>query len=218
MTADAKRALELAIRAAHRGHDREISSGHLLLGILDQGNNRALTLLTSADVQPAALRAELTRRIGSLIPPTDSGPVKINFKLMDRPLRPSRRGRECGHRLRPPASRAARAAPARPGPRRTAPPAPRPPATPPINCAVAGIDPARYGWCRKSSVDIQQPGGLPAQGRDQQRRPGRIPGRVGMRNRGRRGTCRATSVERGIRGTHSTGFITGNGARLQAPD
>jgi ATP-dependent Clp protease ATP-binding subunit ClpA len=65
MTADAKRALELAIRAAHRGHDREISSGHLLLGILDQGNNRALTLLTSADVQPAALRAELTRRMAA---------------------------------------------------------------------------------------------------------------------------------------------------------
>jgi ATP-dependent Clp protease ATP-binding subunit ClpA len=65
MTADAKRALELAVRAAHRGHDREITSGHLLLGILDQGRNRALTLLTSADVQPADLRADLTRRMAA---------------------------------------------------------------------------------------------------------------------------------------------------------
>jgi ATP-dependent Clp protease ATP-binding subunit ClpA len=65
MTADAKRALELAIRAAHRGHDREITSGHLLLGILDQGHNRALTLLTSAEVQPADLRADLARRMAA---------------------------------------------------------------------------------------------------------------------------------------------------------
>jgi ATP-dependent Clp protease ATP-binding subunit ClpA len=65
MTADAKRALDLAVRAAHRGHDREITSGHLLLGILDQGRNRALTLLTSADVQPADLRADLTRRMAA---------------------------------------------------------------------------------------------------------------------------------------------------------
>jgi ATP-dependent Clp protease ATP-binding subunit ClpA len=63
MSAAAKRSLELAVRAAHRGHEREITSGHLLLGILDQGHNRALTLLTSADVQPADLRADLTRRM-----------------------------------------------------------------------------------------------------------------------------------------------------------
>lgn len=65
MTGDAKRALELAIRAAHRNHHREITSGHLLLGILDQGHNRALTLLSSADVQPADLRADLTRRMAA---------------------------------------------------------------------------------------------------------------------------------------------------------
>ncbi len=65
MTADAKRALELAVRAAHRGHQREITSGHLLLGILDQGNNRALTLLTNAEVQPTDLRADLTRRMAA---------------------------------------------------------------------------------------------------------------------------------------------------------
>jgi ATP-dependent Clp protease ATP-binding subunit ClpA len=65
MTADARRALELAVRAAHRGHEREITSGHLLLGILDQGNNRALTLLTSAEVQPEDLRADLTRRMAA---------------------------------------------------------------------------------------------------------------------------------------------------------
>jgi ATP-dependent Clp protease ATP-binding subunit ClpA len=65
MTADAKRALELAVRAAHRSHHREITSGHLLLGILDQGHNRALTLISGADVQPADLRADLTRRMAA---------------------------------------------------------------------------------------------------------------------------------------------------------
>ncbi len=65
MTADAKRSLELAVRAAHRGHQREITSGHLLLGILDQGRNRALTLITTADIQPKELRADLTRRMAA---------------------------------------------------------------------------------------------------------------------------------------------------------
>jgi len=65
MTEDAKRALELAVRAAHRSHHREITSGHLLLGILDQGHNRALTILSSADVQPADLRADLTSRMAA---------------------------------------------------------------------------------------------------------------------------------------------------------
>jgi ATP-dependent Clp protease ATP-binding subunit ClpA len=65
MTPDAKRALELAVRAAHRGHQREITSGHLLLGILDQGHNRALTLITTADIQTNDLRADLTRRMAA---------------------------------------------------------------------------------------------------------------------------------------------------------
>ena len=65
MSADAKRALELAVRAAHRGHQREITSGHLLLGILDQGHNRALTLLTSAEVLPEDLRTDLSRRMAA---------------------------------------------------------------------------------------------------------------------------------------------------------
>jgi ATP-dependent Clp protease ATP-binding subunit ClpA len=60
---DAKQALAGGAReAVHRSH-RQITSGHLLLGILDQKRNGALTLLTGAGTDIAALRAEVIRRL-----------------------------------------------------------------------------------------------------------------------------------------------------------
>lgn len=60
---DAKQTLAGAAReAVHRSH-RQITSGHLLLGILDQKRNGALTLLTGAGTDIAALRADLIRRL-----------------------------------------------------------------------------------------------------------------------------------------------------------
>lgn len=63
LTTDAKKAVELAVRATRAGHDRSISAGHLLIGIIDQGDNAAVTMLADAGVRPADLRADLVRRM-----------------------------------------------------------------------------------------------------------------------------------------------------------
>ena len=63
MTADCKKVLKLGLRQAQRSHDRTLSSGHLLIGIIDQGDNGALRLLESAGADPAALRADTERRL-----------------------------------------------------------------------------------------------------------------------------------------------------------
>lgn len=65
MTGECKKALELGLRQAHRAHERAISSGHLLIGLIDQGDNAALRLITAADVGPAALRADTLRRLAA---------------------------------------------------------------------------------------------------------------------------------------------------------
>jgi len=65
MTAESREAMALALRLAQTRHDKEISSGHLLAGIIDQGNNGALRLLAAADVDPAALRADTVRRMAT---------------------------------------------------------------------------------------------------------------------------------------------------------
>ena len=65
MTSEAKEAMTLALRLAQTRGDKEISSGHLLAGIIDQGDNGALRLLAAADVNPAALRADAIRRMAA---------------------------------------------------------------------------------------------------------------------------------------------------------
>jgi len=60
---DAKKALELAVRAAVGRRHREITGAHLLIGIIDQGHNGALDLLAAAGADAATLRADLLRRL-----------------------------------------------------------------------------------------------------------------------------------------------------------
>lgn len=62
-TPRAKKTLEIAVRTAATTGDRTISTGHLLLGLLNQRDNGALRVLKFADVQPDALRRELARRM-----------------------------------------------------------------------------------------------------------------------------------------------------------
>lgn len=62
-TRPAKKSLELALRAAVTSGDREIRSGHLLLGVIDQQDNAALRVLAAAGVESGALRQDLTRRM-----------------------------------------------------------------------------------------------------------------------------------------------------------
>jgi ATP-dependent Clp protease ATP-binding subunit ClpA len=63
LTADAKKALELALQAAVGLRHRELTGGHLLIGIIDQGHNGALDLLPASAVGPAALRADVITRL-----------------------------------------------------------------------------------------------------------------------------------------------------------
>jgi ATP-dependent Clp protease ATP-binding subunit ClpA len=60
---DTRKSLQCALVAARQLGQHGISSGHLLIGIIDQGTNPALDLLAGADVPPAALRSEVARRL-----------------------------------------------------------------------------------------------------------------------------------------------------------
>lgn len=62
-TPRAKKSLELALRAAVRMRHNSISSGHLLLGIIDQGSNTALLIVGKAGVPAGALRHDVTERL-----------------------------------------------------------------------------------------------------------------------------------------------------------
>jgi ATP-dependent Clp protease ATP-binding subunit ClpA len=63
VTAEVKKALELGLRAAVKLRQREISGGHLLTGIIDQGDNGALDLLAASAVDAAGLRADVLSRL-----------------------------------------------------------------------------------------------------------------------------------------------------------
>ena len=64
-TPRAKKVLELALRNAVKRHDQEISTGHMLLGIMDSRDNMALRVLREAGVDADRLRQELTSRMAA---------------------------------------------------------------------------------------------------------------------------------------------------------
>jgi ATP-dependent Clp protease ATP-binding subunit ClpA len=61
----AKKALELSLREAVRLKHREIATGHLLLGLLREGQGLAATIIAGAGIDPAELRAEVTRLLSA---------------------------------------------------------------------------------------------------------------------------------------------------------
>ncbi len=63
MADDAKQALAGALRQTVRQGQRQITSGHVLLGIIDQRRNGALMVLAEAGADIGALRADVVRRI-----------------------------------------------------------------------------------------------------------------------------------------------------------
>ena len=63
LTAEAKKALELALHATIELRHRELTGGHLMIGIIDQGHNGALDLLSAFAASPAALRADVITRL-----------------------------------------------------------------------------------------------------------------------------------------------------------
>jgi hypothetical protein len=65
LNAQTKKAIELALRTTSKLRGGHISTGHLLIGIIDQGENDALAALTAAGADTAALRADVVARIAA---------------------------------------------------------------------------------------------------------------------------------------------------------
>lgn len=65
LTAEARKALELALRATVAMKHSSISTGHLLTGIIDSGPNAGLDVLAATGVDAAALRADVVRRLST---------------------------------------------------------------------------------------------------------------------------------------------------------
>jgi ATP-dependent Clp protease ATP-binding subunit ClpA len=63
MADDAKQSLAGALRHAVRLGQKQITSGHILLGLIDQRRNGALTVLAEAGADIGALRADVMRRV-----------------------------------------------------------------------------------------------------------------------------------------------------------
>ncbi len=64
-TKRAKKVLELALREALRLGHRHIGSGHLLLGLVREGDGMATRLLVEAGTDLAALRSDVERRLAA---------------------------------------------------------------------------------------------------------------------------------------------------------
>nr|WP_268247750.1 Clp protease N-terminal domain-containing protein [Actinomadura citrea] len=64
-TPQAKKALELSLRHAIRLGQKEIRSGHLLLGVLHDGDFLSVRLVTEAGVDVEQLRTEVLRLLTS---------------------------------------------------------------------------------------------------------------------------------------------------------
>jgi ATP-dependent Clp protease ATP-binding subunit ClpA len=60
---DTREILIRAVREAQHTGQRTITSGHVLIGMLDQKSNGALTLLAETGTDVSALRAEVRRRL-----------------------------------------------------------------------------------------------------------------------------------------------------------
>jgi Clp amino terminal domain, pathogenicity island component/ClpX C4-type zinc finger len=72
-TPRAKKVLELSLREALQLGDQYIGTGHLLLGLLREGDGLALQVLVGAGVDLNELRAEVLRRLGSEPAPAPAG-------------------------------------------------------------------------------------------------------------------------------------------------
>jgi ATP-dependent Clp protease ATP-binding subunit ClpA len=75
-TARARHAIVLAQKIAEDKPHNYIGTEHLLRGLLDEGGNLALKVLTSLDIEIDDLRAELDASMG---PPTEPGPDRLPF-------------------------------------------------------------------------------------------------------------------------------------------
>lgn len=75
-TPRARKAIALAENAAREVPHNYVGTEHLLLGLIDEGGNLAVTVLETLDIQLTDLRAELLASMG---PPSDTAPDRIAF-------------------------------------------------------------------------------------------------------------------------------------------
>jgi ATP-dependent Clp protease ATP-binding subunit ClpA len=69
LTGDARRAVDFAARTAHRFKHQHVSSGHLLLGLIDQSETSATEALTVAGIHVGTLRTDVLRRMEAGLDP-----------------------------------------------------------------------------------------------------------------------------------------------------
>jgi ATP-dependent Clp protease ATP-binding subunit ClpA len=63
LTRNARRALDLALRTAHRFRHDHVSSGHLLLSIIDQPDSGAVEALKVAGIHVGTLRTDILKQL-----------------------------------------------------------------------------------------------------------------------------------------------------------
>jgi len=71
LTRNARRALDLALRTAHRFRHDHVSSGHLLLSIIEQPDSGAVEALKVAGIHVGTLRTDILRQLTE-----DPGPAR----------------------------------------------------------------------------------------------------------------------------------------------
>lgn len=71
LTRNARRALDLALRTAHRFRHDHVSSGHLLLSIMEQPDSGAVEALKVAGIHVGTLRTDILKQLTE-----DPGPAK----------------------------------------------------------------------------------------------------------------------------------------------
>jgi ATP-dependent Clp protease ATP-binding subunit ClpA len=78
LTRNARRALDLALRTAHRFRHDHVSSGHLLLSIIEQPDSGAVEALKVAGIHVGTLRTDILRQLTEApVPPVTRRPSPV---------------------------------------------------------------------------------------------------------------------------------------------
>jgi ATP-dependent Clp protease ATP-binding subunit ClpA len=75
LTRNARRALDLALRTAHRFRHDHVSSGHLLLSIIEQPDSGAVEALKVAGIHVGTLRTDILRQLTEVPAPAKPKPA-----------------------------------------------------------------------------------------------------------------------------------------------
>lgn len=76
LTRNARRALDLALRTAHRFRHDHVSSGHLLFSIIDQPDSGAVEALKVAGIHVGTLRTDILKQLTEAPAPPPRAPAR----------------------------------------------------------------------------------------------------------------------------------------------